>query len=69
MAQKEKPWWERAWDWATEGEDTPRVPYIDPKTKRAVTNVQATGPSGRRTQPNPYTSWTEFFTNIKRKCL
>ncbi len=61
----EKPWWEKAWDWAVSGEDTPPTPYVDPRTKKAVTNVQPTGPSGRRTQANPETSWTEFFANIK----
>lgn len=62
----EKPWWERAVDWAVSGEDTPPTPYVNPRTKRAVTNVQPTGPAGRRTQANPETSWTEFFTNIKQ---
>lgn len=68
MATKkdDRPWYERWWDWATEGEDKPPVAYVDPKTGKARTNVAKMNPrTGRRAGEYPTVTGVEAFSNIK----
>jgi hypothetical protein len=56
---------DRAINWAVSGEDSARVPFIDPKTNRAVTNVAADPTTGRVTRKSPEISAEEAFSNLK----
>ena len=56
---------DRAINWAVSGEDSARVPFIDPKANRAVTNVAADPATGRVTKRSPEISAEEAFSNLK----
>ena len=56
---------DRAINWAISGEDSARVPFIDPKTNRSVTNVVADPATGRVTKKSPEISAEEAFSNLK----
>jgi hypothetical protein len=55
----------KLYDWAVYGEDTPRVPYVDPQTGRAVTNAKPNPQTGRvMTKSKDFTA-LEVFNNLK----
>ena len=61
---------DRAINWAISGEDSARVPFIDPKTNRSVTNVVADPATGRVTKKSPELKGSMFgaeeaFSNLK----
>jgi len=75
---KERTWSEwlqqtapgKLFNWAVYGKDTPAKPFIDPKTKRAVTNSPVDPRTGRVTTPSqPFrggmSGLEEILTNMK----
>lgn len=54
----------KLYDWAVYGEDTPPVPYVDPKTGRAVTNAKPNPQTGRVMTKSKPVSFTEASRNL-----